>query len=135
MSNVEVARGLYDAFGRGDLDAVRAAMAADVRWIEPESLPYGTQVGFDAILQNVLAVAVSEIEGFGARPEQWIDGGDAVVALGHYEGRSIATGRDLDVSFAHVLRFDDGLLTELRVYADTHRWLESTGDTAVRSSG
>ncbi len=135
MSNLDLARGLYDAFGRGDLDAVRAGMAADVRWVEPESLPYGSQVGFDAILQNILAVALAQVEGFATRPEEWIDGGDVVVVLGRYAGRSVVTGLDLDVAFAHVLRFHEGLLTEFCVHADTHRWLQLTGDAAVVASG
>lgn len=135
MSNVDLAQELYRAFAAGDLDAVRAGMADDVRWVEPESLPYGSQVGFDAILQNILAVALGQIDGFGTEPAGWIDGGDAVVVLGRYVGRSVVTGRDLDVEFAHVLRFRDGLLTEFRVYADTHAWLQATGDADVVASG
>jgi ketosteroid isomerase-like protein len=51
------------------------------------------------------------------------------VALGHYSGRSVATGRDLDVPFVHILRFRDAKVAEMRISADTHRWMEIVGDT------
>lgn len=134
MSDVARAQDLYAAFARAELDAVRAAMADDVRWIEPPSLPYGDQVGFDAILQNVLMKALAEVEGFSTVPEEWIDGGDRVVVLGRYSGRSVATGLELDVPFAHVLRFRDGRLVEFQVHADTHRWLLQVGATSELTS-
>jgi ketosteroid isomerase-like protein len=52
MSNIDLARELYASFARGDLDAVRAGMTDDIAWIEPPSLPYGSQIGFDAVLQK-----------------------------------------------------------------------------------
>jgi ketosteroid isomerase-like protein len=39
--SVEVVKGMYEAFGRGDVPAVLGAMAADVEWHEAEGMPYG----------------------------------------------------------------------------------------------
>ena len=39
--DVAVVRGIYGAFGRGDVDAVFAAMEPDIEWDEAEGMPYG----------------------------------------------------------------------------------------------
>ena len=52
--NVELIRGVYDAFARGDISAVLAAFMPETEWTEAEGFPYaGTYKGPDAILQGV----------------------------------------------------------------------------------
>jgi ketosteroid isomerase-like protein len=52
--NVDVVRAIYDAFARGDVDAVFAAMEPDIEWDESEGMPYGgVYRGRDAIITNV----------------------------------------------------------------------------------
>jgi hypothetical protein len=38
-------RGVYDAFARGDVDAVFAAMTPEIEWDESEGMPYGGVYG------------------------------------------------------------------------------------------
>lgn len=45
--------------------------------------------------------------------------------LGRYLGRSRETGRSHDAAFAHVLRFQDGAVSELIQITDTARWHEA----------
>ena len=40
MSNVQLARDVYDAFGRGDIPAVLDTMDPDIEWREAEGNPY-----------------------------------------------------------------------------------------------
>ena len=40
MSNVQLARDVYDAFGRGDIPAVLEMMDPDIEWREAEGNPY-----------------------------------------------------------------------------------------------
>ena len=47
-SNTDLTRDVYDAFSKGDVPTVLAAMAPDIRWEEPASSPYGDQTGPDA---------------------------------------------------------------------------------------
>jgi ketosteroid isomerase-like protein len=52
--SVDVVRGIYEAFGRGDLPAVLGAMADDIEWHEAEGMPYGgVYHGGEAVAQNV----------------------------------------------------------------------------------
>ena len=53
QANVEVVRGVYDAFARGDVDAVFAAMTPEIEWDESEGMPYrGVYHGREASLRT-----------------------------------------------------------------------------------
>ena len=56
--NVEVIRGAYDAFERGDVPAVLASMAPNIEWNEAENFPYADgnpYIGPDAVVGGVRA--------------------------------------------------------------------------------
>src|SRR5947209_18083853 len=103
MSNAEVIEGLYKAFASGDVPAVMGALDENISWTEAEGFPYGgTYHGHGAVAENVFMKLGTEWDGFAAIPERLIDGGDTVVALGNYSGIYKATGRSMNVPFAHV---------------------------------
>ncbi len=54
-----------------------------------------------------------------ATPEQFLDAGEAIVALGHYTGRAKATGRTFKVPFAHVWWMRDGKIVKFDHYTNT----------------
>jgi ketosteroid isomerase-like protein len=87
-SNVDLTRDLYDAFNKGEVPAVLGAMTPDIKWEEPESLPYGSNTGPDAVAENVFSVVIQHLDDFSLQPEEWIDGGDTVVVIGTYRVRS-----------------------------------------------
>jgi len=130
-SNVEVIRGAYDAFAAGDVEAVVAAMAPDIVWNEAESFPYADgnpYVGPDAVVQGVFARLATEWNDFTVSPREILDAGDTVVALGRYTARHGASGRALDVPFAHVWRLEDGVIRRFQQYTDTAGTLAAMED-------
>ena len=53
MSNVDTARSAYEAFGRGDLEALKEMMAEDATWLTSDELPLGGETkGRDEIIGN-----------------------------------------------------------------------------------
>lgn len=40
MSNVDIVRGAYEAFGRGDVHAVLGVLDPNVSWTEADGFPY-----------------------------------------------------------------------------------------------
>ena len=57
--NIEPVRGLYEAFGRGDVPGVLGAMTDDMEWHEAEGMPYGgVYHGGGEIAQNVFGPIV-----------------------------------------------------------------------------
>ena len=127
-SNVEIAKQVYEAFGKGDVGAVLGAMDEKIDWQEPESLPYEDQIGPQAVGENTFARVVQDIQNFTVTPSEIHDAGDVVFAIGTYRGTGASTGKDLEAAFVHVWRFKDGKIAGFRTYTDTHRWLEALGE-------
>ena len=127
MSNLQTLKGVYEAFAKGDVPSVRASMDDQINWEEPESLPYESQVGPDAVLQNIFGRVFQDVAGFTVTPEEFVDGGDVIVSLGRYRGTGTKTGKALDTRFVHVWRFKNGKLSYFRTYTDTKHWLDAVG--------
>ena len=119
-NNLEIVRGVYEAFARGDVPAVLAVLASDVSWTEAEGFPYGgTYSGPDAVLKNVFMKLGAEWEGFSAVPHEFVAQADTVVSLGQYSGKYNITGKTFSAPFAHVWSFRDGKVVRFRQYTDT----------------
>jgi ketosteroid isomerase-like protein len=124
-SVVDTVRRSYEAFARGDLEAVVADMDDEIEWHQAQGLPHGgTYRGLDAVRRAIFDPLDEEWwDSFRADPTEFIDAGDQVVVLGRYTGRAKATGRPLDVPFAHVWTFRDGKAVRFRQFLDTAGWV------------
>ena len=120
MSNLDSVRAVYEAFAQGDIPAVLGFLSPDIEWTEAEGFPYGgTYVGPDAVLSGVFVRLGTEWDDFAARPDEFVDGGDSVVALGQYSGTYKATGKSFRANFAHVWKVKDGRAVRFTQYVDT----------------
>jgi ketosteroid isomerase-like protein len=128
--NVELVRAIYAAFGAGDVDGIVSRMAPDIEWNEAENFPYADgnpYRGPGAILSGVFARIGAEWDGFAAIPEELLDAGDTVVALGRYRGTLKATGRAINAQMVHVWRIAGGKAAAFQQYADTLQVARVTG--------
>jgi ketosteroid isomerase-like protein len=122
QSNVELVRGIYEAFGRGDIPAVLAAMSPDIEWNEAENFAYADgnpYRGPDAIVGGVFARLGGEWDGFAAVPEEYFDAGETVIVVGRYRGTYKATGAAMDAQMAHIWRTRDGKAMRFQQLTDT----------------
>jgi len=127
-ANADALRKLYDAFGAGDVATVLGAMDEKIDWQVPTGLPFENQLGPQAVAENIFGPVTTQIEGFSVTPDEIIDGGDIVAAIGKYGGKGAANGVGLDAEFVHVWRFGpDGKVTGFRTYTDTHLWRQALG--------
>ncbi len=125
LENVEVVKGIYEAFGRGDVPAVLAAMTHDIEWHEADGMPYGGRHhGPDAAAQNVLGPVAQDIPDFAATPEELIASGETVAVVARYTGTGKVTGKELDLRVVHVWDVRDGRIARFRQFADTAKFLE-----------
>jgi ketosteroid isomerase-like protein len=123
--SVDVVRGVYEAFGRGDVPAVLGAMADDIEWHEAEGMPYGgVYHGGEAVAQNVFGPITQDIPDFAVKPEEFIASGDAVAAVVRYTGTGKATGKQLDLPVVHVWDLRNGKIAQFRQFIDTAKFLE-----------
>jgi ketosteroid isomerase-like protein len=127
-ANVDSVHEFYGAFSKGDLPTVLELMLDDIEWNEPESVPYGSHIGRQAVAENVLARVIDDMPDFSATPEQFIDGGgDIVVTIGTYRGTSRTTNRGLETKFAHIFTLKSGKIARFRTISDTHLWRYALG--------
>lgn len=120
--NVAVIKGIYEAFGRGDVPGVLGAMSPDIGWHEAENFPYADgnpYRGPEAVANGVFARCVGEWEGFAVAMDDLIDGGDRVVALGRYSGSYKASGGAMHPQAVHVWTLKEGKAVAFQQYIDT----------------
>src|SRR5712691_4393682 len=118
--NVELVKGIYAAFARGDVPAVLGAFADDIEWFEAEGMPYGgVYRGPDAVAQNVFGPITEDVEGFAVAAEEVIGSGATVAAVVRYTGTGKATGKALDVPVVHMWEIRDGKMARFRQFIDT----------------
>ncbi len=118
MSNVDTARTAYQAFGRGDLEALQADFAENAVWYTSEELPLGGETsGRDAIMANFAQIP-NYWSSFSVEPSEFLDAGDTVVVLGTQRA-----GNDkgsFESPFVHVMKFDgDGKVVRGEFHADS----------------
>lgn len=121
-SNVDVVKGIYDAFVKGDVPAVLGALDPKVEWGEAEGFLFDVGkkfIGPDEVLNGVFMRIANETTHFTVHPEEYVDGGDKVVSTGRYTGSVNATRKSFDAQYAHYWEFKDGKVTRFQQYTDT----------------
>lgn len=126
-SPTEIASRSYEAFARGDLDAVLGDMHPDIEWHQAQGLPHGGLYrGLADVRRNVFEPLDRDWwEEFVVTPEEFVESGEQVVVLGRYRGVARGTRKPLDVPFVHVWTFRDGLAVRFRQFLDTAGWVEA----------
>lgn len=123
MGNVAIMKGAYEAFGRGDIEAVLAAFDPQIEWREAESNPYQLDgspwTGGAAVTENLFIKLASEWDGFTVSPVAFHDAGDVVVVEARYTGTYKATGKAINAQVCHVWKLRDGKVTNFQQYVDT----------------
>jgi uncharacterized protein len=118
MSNVDTARSAYEAFGSGDLAALRERFAENAVWVTSDELPLGGTVeGRDQIMGNFAQIPNYWNE-FSVKADEYLDAGDTVVVRGTQHAAN--DKGSMDARFVHVLEYDgDGKLTRGEFFTDS----------------
>ena len=120
--NTSLVQGAYEAFGRGDMEALAEVMADDIEWVDsgdPDDDPNaGTFKGKEAVLGWFGGLA-STREYTTFEPREFIAQNDKVVCLVYAEATVRDTGREFVNHEAHVWTLRDGKVARLQIYLDT----------------
>jgi uncharacterized protein len=129
QENVEVVRGGFEGFNRGDVEAVVAMCDPAIDWFPPAELP-----GVSAYHghRGVRAAAEDMLDVFGAlqaEPERFIDAEDQVVVLFRWRGHGKGSGVPLDRvgAQAAVFTMRNGKAIRAEWYIDAAKALEAAG--------
>jgi ketosteroid isomerase-like protein len=121
--NIETARQMYQAFGRGDVQAILDRVTDDVDWSTDAAIPsapwYGPRHGTDGGCQ-LLRGHRQDRAGHWFTPLAYAsnDEGDVMVVL-RYAFTVTATGKHVAMNMHHYWKFRDGKACYVRSSEDT----------------
>ncbi|HZP75251.1 MAG TPA: nuclear transport factor 2 family protein [Pseudolabrys sp.] len=127
-ANIVLAQSLYAAFGRGEINYIIDALAADVHWEcvgrQVDFPTFGPRQGRSAVAEFFSLVG-SELSFYDFSPNEFFAAGDKVFCLGHYAMTVNRTGRRMESDWIHVFTLADGKVTDFREFLDTARAVEA----------
>jgi uncharacterized protein len=125
--NVEVAGRLYEAFGRGDVDALTALLDPGVEWelVGPSEIPYfGAYRGPEEVRRFLeLLGKHCQLDEFEIRSLVATDRG--ALAEGRERGRFRGHPLAYEMSWCHVFEIDGGRITRFTDHLDTAPMIEA----------
>jgi uncharacterized protein len=122
---VEVVRDIYDAFARGDVEAIFGLVHPEAEIYQSDQLPWGGKYrghqGFGEFLTKLTSTIESRVE-----TGLFIDDEDGhVVQVGRTRGKVRATGREFDVPETHVWTVEGNKAIRYEAYVDTAKFREA----------
>ena len=128
---VDVVKGIYEAFGKGDVAAVLGAFDAAIELAGGRQLPLrrrqsvhrpaggGRRACFSASSPTRTASTSRSRTSSMAATRSW--------PQGRYRGTMKKTGTPIDAQFAHVWHVRDGKVIRFQQYTDTRQWAQAAG--------
>ncbi|MBD2067764.1 nuclear transport factor 2 family protein [Leptolyngbya sp. FACHB-671] len=111
-TNLEIIREFYETLNF-------ELVAPDVDWKVSDSFPADSHYQGRKRVQEWAAELAVQFHDWKNVPEQLLDTGDAIIALGHYQGRSKVTGKPCNVPFSHIWFMKDGRIIKLNHHINT----------------
>jgi uncharacterized protein len=129
QENVEQIRSGYEAFARGDLDAVLDLLDSDVDWHPAIAPILGVETlrGREAVREFFVRDLFEGFDQFHAEPLSFEDHGDFVLVMVRYIGRGETSGIEMDQRFATLYELRDGKTVTMRDYTTRAEALEAAG--------
>ena len=127
QENVQVTRDGYDAFNRGDIEAIVATLDPSIEWLpaadEPITQPYRGHDGYRTLVAEIQEY-VPDLQ---AEIEEVFAVADRVVTCLRFWGRGRDSGAPVEIRETHIARLRDRKIIEVREYRDKAQALEAVG--------
>ena len=126
--NLDLACRYFEAFNAGGLDAVAQFWHPEIEVYDPPTWPdAGRHSGTAAVRQVVESYFELGWDGRFWDPE-YFDAGDEVLVVWQARGQTAhGGGFPMDLSFAHLLLFEEGRVRRIRQYFSREEGLEAAG--------
>jgi ketosteroid isomerase-like protein len=122
--SLDVVRAMYDAFNRGDTDAILELADPAVSVEDHGVIDGATYEGRDGVVR-FLAFQANAFNAQSAELEELVETGDEIVAVIRLRGEGPLSRIPLEGRFTHVWQIAGGMVRRLRVYASKQEALEA----------
>jgi ketosteroid isomerase-like protein len=124
--SLDVVRAMYDAFNRGDTDAILELAHPAVSVEDHGVIDGASYEGRDGVVR-FLAFQAEAFKAQSVELEELIETGDEILAVIRLRGEGPLTRIPLEGRFSHVWQIAGGMVQRLRVYASKQEALEAAG--------
>ena len=128
QENVEIVRAAWEAWERGDMEAIFAFYDPEIVWDQTHfGEPSGLFHGHDGI-RRFFREWLAPFENYYAHAEDFIDAGEAVVVRCRQGGRGKQSGMEVKMPpYWQVYRLRDGRAVRIEVYTSQSEALKAVG--------
>ncbi len=127
QDNVDVVQGAWDAFGRGDIDAVLEVIAPSAETRVPETLPWGGTYAGPEGFADFIAKLNESFDQFSATPDKVLGADDNhVIVVAKVKGRT-KKGAAIENRAVWVYQLRDGRIADAETFGDTAQVLQALG--------
>lgn len=125
--NVQQIKAIYKALKSADLNSLQQIMVTEPVWDISPGFPEGNIYhGLAEILGVFYKKLRARTHSFAAFPDSFVDGGDTVVALGHYQVTKVAGDTPILIRFCHAWSIDrEGHVKGVWQLADSAQFFNS----------
>jgi uncharacterized protein len=123
--DLAVVRGAYEAFGRGDIDALTPLLHPEIEWRTTAEVPFlGTYRGIDEFLRgmNEWTEAFDDLT---TSVEDMTEVGEHVLVCHRMHGRGTGSGAEVDLVLWQLVSVRDGQLVRMYDYSSRDEALEA----------
>ena len=126
-ANADMVRSAWEAFGKGDIDAVVATTSDSAEIVIPESLPWGGTYTGPGGFKEMIGKFVSNMEEDDPAPQEFLEAdGDHVVVTVKGAGRT-KSGNELSGDSIWLYKIAGGQITRAEFYGDTANAVQALG--------
>ena len=126
-SNEEIVRAGYEAWNRGDFEALVAELDPEIEWKLPdEGMNTGTFRGHAGVM-GLMESYLDAFEHFTVELERLSAAGDQVVVFVRARARGKASGVEVETRPAHLWTMRGGKAVRMEVYPEREQALEAAG--------
>jgi uncharacterized protein len=121
MSNSDLIRSLYAAFGRGDVKTILDSVDPTIEWVsngDDKIIPWGGRRGGVAGAASFFQSLAENLEFEAFEPREFFEDGDTVIVVGRTRAR-VKTGGVFDSDWTHLFTLKNGKLLRFREFYDT----------------
>ncbi|MBV9216683.1 MAG: nuclear transport factor 2 family protein [Acidobacteria bacterium] len=118
--NVNTIKGIYEAFGRGDIAAIVDTCTDNVLWRThlPSNVPWSGNFDGKSNVPRFFQAINDNVQTTSFEPQEFVADGDTVVSTGTYGCKVTSTGKDTSTKWVFIWKVRDGKVYSYEQFHD-----------------